>query len=73
MNQELIIVATVLRPHGRKGEVRLQLETDHPDTLLNSSRVYLGEEPGDPVSVEAVRMHKGTPLLKLSGIDRVPI
>lgn len=71
MTQELFIVATVLRPHGRNGEVRLQLETDHPDTLLNSSRIYLGNAPGDPVAVERSRMHKGAPLLKLEGIDTI--
>jgi 16S rRNA processing protein RimM len=71
MTQELIIVATVLRPHGRHGEVRLQLETDYPDTLLNSARIYVGIEPGEPAAVEGLRMHKETPLLKLAGIDTI--
>ena len=68
MTQELIIVATVLRPHGRYGDVRLQVETDHPDILMNSSRIFLGNEPGEPAAVEKIRTHKGAPLLKLAGI-----
>jgi 16S rRNA processing protein RimM len=71
MTQELIIVATVLRPHRRHGEVRRQRQTDHPDTLLNSTRIYIGNEPGEPAAVEGIRMHKGAGLLKLAGIDSI--
>jgi len=71
MTQELIIVATVIRPHGRYGDVRLRLETVHPDILMKSSRVYLGTDAEAPAEVEKIRMHKGAPLLKLSGIDSI--
>ena len=69
MTQELIIVATIIRPHGRYGDVRLQLETDHPEILMNSSKVYLGNDPGEPATIEKIRTHKEAPLLKLAGID----
>ncbi len=47
------------------------METDHPATLLKSTRIYIGDEPGEPATVEGIRMHKGIGLLKLAGIDTI--
>jgi 16S rRNA processing protein RimM len=43
--------------------------TDHLQTLTNAQRIYLGQDPGYPVRVLNVRIHKGTPLMVLDGID----
>lgn len=66
---DLYMIAEILRPHGRRGEVVLRLCTDHLSTLTGANRVFLGQLSGDPVRVLGVRMHKGAPLLKLDGID----
>jgi 16S rRNA processing protein RimM len=66
---DLYIIAEILRPHGRRGEVVLRLVTDHLPTLTGAGRIFLGQAPGEPVKVEGVRMHKKTPLLKIEGVD----
>jgi 16S rRNA processing protein RimM len=66
---ELFIVAKILRPHGRRGEVALCSFTDHLQTLTGAERFYLGQDPGSPVKVLNFRIHKGTPLVTLDGID----
>jgi 16S rRNA processing protein RimM len=67
--KDLFIVAEVLRPHGLRGEVVVRPLTDHLETLTGAARVYLGLEATEPVDVENIRLHKGSPLLKLAGID----
>lgn len=67
--KDLFIVAQVLRPHGRRGEVVLRPMTDHIRTITEASRVYLGQDAAEPVDVEGIRLHKGSPLLKLAGVD----
>ncbi len=71
MSLDLYIVAKILRPHGRNGEVRLHPQTDHLDILLGSKRVFLGLEEGLAVQIEKMRMHKSTPLMKIAGIDDI--
>ncbi len=66
---DLFIIAEILRPHGRRGEVVLRPFTDHLSTLTSAKQVFLGQTPGEPVKVSGVRIHKGAPLLKLDGID----
>ena len=67
--KDLFIVAQVLRPHGRRGEVVLRPLTDHIQTITEAVRVYVGEDAATPVEVEGIRLHKGSPLLKLAGVD----
>ena len=67
--KDLFIVAEVLRPHGLRGDVVVRPLTDHLETLTGAARVYLGLEATEPVDVENIRLHKGSPLLKLAGID----
>lgn len=66
---DLFIVARILRPHGRRGEVAVRPMTDHLPTLTGAKRVFLGQENGTPVEVLGVRMHKGLPLFSLRGVD----
>ena len=68
---DLYIVAEILRPHGRRGEVIARLLTDHLDTLTGAAHVYLGLESETPITVLKIRLHKGNPLLKLEGIDDI--
>ena len=66
---DLYMIAEILRPHGRRGEVVLRPCTDHLATLTGARHVFLGPLSDSPVRVLGVRMHKGAPLLKLDGID----
>jgi len=69
--KDLFVVAQVLRPHGRRGEVVLRPFTDHLDTLTGATKIYLGMEACQPVDVEGIRLHKGNPLLKLAGVHDI--
>ncbi len=66
---DLYIVARILRPHGRRGEVVVRPLTDHIETLTGAANVYLGLDSDTPVAVQKVRLHKGNPLIKLEGIE----
>jgi 16S rRNA processing protein RimM len=72
-----------LRPHGLRGEVRVEIHTDHPERFALYDRVYLGlaqvdagiatlliAAPGaTPYVLEGHRFHGKWVLLKLAGID----
>jgi 16S rRNA processing protein RimM len=62
------MVGEVLRPHGVRGEVRVEPFTDLPERFEWLERIYVGEPPR-PVDLESVRFHQGTVLLKFSGDD----
>jgi 16S rRNA processing protein RimM len=45
-----LIVGTVRKPHGVRGELQLSLETDRPDDVFRKGRVLeLGDERGRPL------------------------
>jgi 16S rRNA processing protein RimM len=63
----------VRRPHGIRGEVRVEILTDYPERLGQHEYVYLAH-PQSPDDVErypldSIRPHKGILLVKLGGRD----
>ena len=68
---EYLVVATVRRPHGIKGELYVALETDRPKAVFRAGRsLLLGDSEGRPVggalTVERARPQKDGMLLKLA-------
>lgn len=68
-----VIVGEVLRPHGIRGEVRVEILTDYPERLVQHEYLYLAH-PRSPDDVErygleSLRPHKGVLLIKLEGCD----
>jgi 16S rRNA processing protein RimM len=68
-----LAVGRVLRPHGIRGEVRVEIITDYPERLGQHACFYLAL-PDSPeavrcYAVEKLRQHQGVLLLKLSGCD----
>jgi 16S rRNA processing protein RimM len=65
-------VGRILRPHGVRGEVVLEVLTDFPEALPGKT-VYIvfegAETPPDRLAVDSVRWHRGRLLLRLSGLD----
>ena len=61
-------IATVLRPHGVRGELKVRLETDFPERFSLLSRVYLGPE-FLPFELQSFRNLPDYGLLKLEGLD----
>lgn len=67
----LIIVGRVVKPHGVRGEMRVEPETDFPDRLLGLREVYLVRAGGaTPATMETVRRTGTGLLVKIAGIDR---
>ena len=69
---EYLIVGTVQKPHGIKGELFVRLETDRPDAVFAPGRaLVLGDAKGrrsDAVlTIERARAFKGGMLVKVAG------
>jgi len=66
----LVVVGRVLRPHGLRGELRVQPDTDFPERLGTLGQaVLLTDERSEPVRIEAVRAAGEAVLVKVAGID----
>jgi 16S rRNA processing protein RimM len=68
-----LLVGRVSRPHGVRGELRVEIITDYPERLSEHTYFYLAP-PGSPAVVrrflvEKVRIHGDVALLKLVGCD----
>ncbi len=65
----LITIGKVLKTHGVKGEVKIELLTDHPDRFRTLKRVFLVSSGGrkKECQVLSVRYAGGGPLLLFSG------
>ncbi|HLE42961.1 MAG TPA: ribosome maturation factor RimM [Methylomirabilota bacterium] len=69
---ELIAVGRILRPQGRRGEVRVEALTDEPGRLAELSECYLvPPEAGELRRIEAVWFQGPVPVLKLAGSDSI--
>jgi 16S rRNA processing protein RimM len=70
MEGEYLVVGTVRKPHGIRGEIYVALETDRPKSVFGAGRtLQLGDSSGRPlgrtVTVERSRPQKDGVLLKL--------
>ena len=68
-----VLVATLRRPHGLKGEVAVALQTDFPERLQKGTRLYMGEDH-IPVTIASRRPHGDGLLLafeELAGLAAV--
>lgn len=63
---ERVAVGRVLRPHGVRGEVVVEVLSDVPERLAPGSRLWAG---GRQVTVESHRPHKSGALLLFAGVD----
>jgi 16S rRNA processing protein RimM len=64
-----LVIGRIIKPHGVRGEMRVEIMTDLPERFTWLETVYIGENPPQPVTVESVRFHKNQALLKLAGYD----
>jgi 16S rRNA processing protein RimM len=63
-----LAVGRVLRPHGVRGELRVEILTGYPERLPLHAVLYVGEE-GRPYPVERLRLQRDAALIKLAGCD----
>lgn len=69
-----LLLGQVLRPHGVRGELRVNILTDYPERIGPEMVVYLGSDPGDPATVTEyeivqARRHQQFLILLLKGIS----
>jgi len=63
-----LAVGRIQRPHGVRGELRMEILTDFPEQLSRLKTLYLGDQQ-QPYALASVRLHHDIALLKLVGID----
>lgn len=66
MAGEFVRVGQIVGAFGLKGEVKIEPLTDFSDRFLPGSRLRLN---GDWVTVQTMRVHKGRPMIKLTGVN----
>lgn len=72
-----VLLARLVRPQGRKGEVLAELLTDFPEKFQERKRVFLlppaGRKPAEAreIQLENHWLHKGRVVLKFAGIDSI--
>lgn len=71
MVDDFLLVGTVARAHGNRGQVIVNPETDFPDERFVAGRALLIEQNGRSAerAIVSVRFHQGRPILALEGIE----
>lgn len=68
-----LVVGRVLRPHGVRGEVVVEVLSDAPGRFAAGAAVAAGDPDAPatlrPLTVAAVRAHQGRLLVRFAGID----
>lgn len=65
---EYLVVGEIVAPFGTRGEVKVLLDTDFPELILDAKTLYIGEPPAAH-AVEWANSYRGTVRLKLAGCD----
>lgn len=65
---EFLAVGKILRPHGVRGELRVEVHTGYPRRLAEVETIYIGDDHL-PCGLEASRTHQDILLIKLRGYD----
>jgi 16S rRNA processing protein RimM len=65
-----LIVGRIGRPHGLRGDVTVEVRTDHPDDRFGAGSVLVTEPAAaGPLTVSAARWHSGRLLLRFAGFE----
>ena len=64
-----LVIGRVIKPHGVRGDVKVEVHTELPERFAWLEYVYIGHRDPKPVAVEQVRFHKSWVLMKLAGYD----
>jgi len=69
---EMVLVGTVARPHGLRGHVVINAQTDFPDERFRpGAALWLEHRPEQPLIVESARLQSGRPIVGFVGFDSV--
>jgi len=64
-----LVIGRILKAHGVRGEMRVEILTDKPERFTWLEEVYIGKDDPQLKKIEAVRFHKSWALLKLQDCD----
>jgi len=70
---DLVLVARVARPHGRRGEVILNLETDFPEQRFEPGKAVMVRRDAGPerLVIRSLWFMKGRPVVGFEGIGSI--
>jgi 16S rRNA processing protein RimM len=70
---DLAVVGRVVRPHGLRGQVVVNVETDFPDERFKVGAQLFVRREGrvEPVTVASVRFQRGRPIIGVTGVATV--
>jgi 16S rRNA processing protein RimM len=71
---DMVLVGCIARAHGNRGQVIVDPETDFPEERYKpGSVVYVRRDEKsaavEPLTITAVRFHRGRPIIALEGVD----
>ena len=71
--EEMAIVGRIARPHGLRGEVIVNVETDFPEQRFQpGAELFIARDEGmEPLTLTGVRFHQGRPIVSLAGFDGI--
>lgn len=64
-----MVIGRILKPHGVRGEIRVEVHTDLPERFSWLKTVVVGPDDLMTVTVENVRFHQGQVIMRLLGYD----
>ncbi|MCH7231728.1 ribosome maturation factor RimM [Glycomyces sp. L485] len=64
---EQVVVGRIVRPHGVRGEVVVEVRTDDPEVRFQPGAEYATSKGA--LRAETVRWHQGRPMLTLEGVN----
>jgi 16S rRNA processing protein RimM len=69
----MALVGVVARPHGLRGQVVVNPETDFPDDRFRAGAIVFVRRGTDvqPLTVASARLHQGRPVIGIAGIASV--
>lgn len=69
----MVVIGRVARPHGRRGEVIVNLETDFPEQRFRPDGIIhiLVAEQVQALRVTDVRFQSGRPVIAVDGVDSI--
>lgn len=71
---EFVVIARIVRPQGRRGEVLADILTDFPEKFAERRQLWLAAENGSGLHENRLQehwFHKGRIVLKFAGIDSI--
>ena len=68
MNDDLILIGTIARAHGNKGQVIVNPQSDFADERFREGATVLLGAAETPTKITSARFHQGRPVIGLEGV-----